>query len=142
MPMDLDDVVPMRLRDADPAINRVTGQIVDSAVAVQKGLGAGLLERAYELALAHELRLRGLHVETQVALDAVYRDLRIPRAYVVDMVVEGCVVVELKTTEAVSAEHVAQLATYLQFAQKRIGLLINFRQRPIRQGIRRIAGPS
>lgn len=129
----------MRLRDVDPDVNRITGRILDAALAVQRSLGTGLLESAYELALAHELTLRGLAVQRQVPLDIQYKDLAIPSAYVLDLVVEGRVIVELKACEGMNPRHLAQLVTYLRFSGRRVGLLINFHAYPLKSGIHRVA---
>ena len=134
----LEGVVPMRLRDADPSVNRTTGIIIDAALEVQKDLGTGLLEKAYELALAHELSLRGLQVLRQVPLDIRYKDLAVPSAYFLDLLVEKSVVVELKAAEGLDPRHLAQLATYLRFGGYRIGLLINFHAYPLKSGIHRV----
>lgn len=71
-------VVPMRLRDADSKVNETTGVIVDAALEVQRALGPGLLEKPYELALAHELELRGLRVRRQVSVPTAYKGLLVP----------------------------------------------------------------
>ena len=128
----------MRLRDVDEGINRVTGAIVDSAIAVQRELGSGLLERPYELALQHELRLRGHLVERQVHLEVEYRGLRVPDAYAIDLDVDGLVLVEVKAVEALDPQHFAQLRTYLRFSGRRVGLLVNFRAYPLKTGIHRV----
>lgn len=77
----LDGVVPMRLRDVAPEVNRITGSIVDSSLAVQRALGSRLLEKPYEIALTHELSLRGHRVQRQVPIEVEYRGLRIGNAY-------------------------------------------------------------
>lgn len=133
--------VPERLRDLEPRINTITGHIVSGSIAVQRELGTGLLERSYEVALAHELRLRGLQVDTQVPLTVEYRGLRIPRAHLIDLVVEREVAVELKAAEALVPEHFAQMLTYLRFGGLRVGLLVNFHAYPLKTGIHRLLNP-
>lgn len=137
----MDDVVPMRLRDMDPEINRVTGTILDAALTVRHALGGGLFESPYEHALAHELSRRRLRVDRQVAVDVEYRDLTLPRAYVIDLVVEGRVAVELKAVEALVPRHFAQAASGIRFGGFPVGLLINFHASPLKSGIYRLVNP-
>jgi GxxExxY protein len=130
--------LPLRLEDVDPAINRITGQILDAAIEVHRRLGPGLLEPTYRDCLAHELRLRGFSVETEVYLDLHYKGLLVARAYRVDLLVEGVVIVELKVVDAFAKNHFAQLRTYLKLSQKTVGLLINFDSVPLHKGVRRL----
>ena len=112
----------------------LTEKILGAAFKVQKALEPGLLESAYEACLAHELKKMGLFVETQVALDITYDDLRIPNAYRLDMVVNDSVVLELKTVERILDLHQAQLFSYLRFSGKEIGLILNFWSWPLKEG--------
>lgn len=137
----LDDVVPMRLRDLDPQVNRVTGAIVDAAMRVRRALGGGLFEGPYEHALAYELTLRGCRVARQVPVDASYCDLVLPRAYVIDLVVEGLVAVELKAVDTLVPRHFAQAASGVRFGGYPVGLLINFHASPLKNGIHRLINP-
>ena len=93
---------------------------------VYNGLGPGLYESAYESALVHELTKAGLDVETQVAVPMVYENITLDVAFRLDILVEGAVVVEIKSIEAINAVHHKQLLTYLTLAKKRLGLLVNF----------------
>ena len=120
------------------AVNRVSGAVVDAAMTVHSALGPGLLESAYEACLAHELRKRGLRVECQVGLPVIYDGVRLDLGYRLDMVVEGCVIVEVKTVEAVAPVHEAQLLSYLKLSAIPVGLLINFHVAHLRQGIKRM----
>lgn len=120
-------------------IDRVARDIVDSAFAVHRALGPGLLESVYEACLAHELKKRGLRVERQVTLPVVYDDLRLDAGLRLDLVVNDCVIVELKVAEKMNPLFEAQLLTYLKLTGKRLGLLINFNVPLIKQGVKRLA---
>lgn len=119
--------------------NPISRVIVDAAYEVHRGWGPGLLETAYEAALEHELRLRGLRVERQVSLPAVWKGRRVVDAYRVDLLVEDCVLIEVKAVEALSSIHRRQTLTYLRLSGVRLGLLINFSSPMFRDGIERIA---
>lgn len=120
-------------------VERVATQVVDGAFAVHSTLGPGLLESVYEVCLAYELTKRGLKVERQLALPVVYDDLRLEAGFRLDLLVERCLVVELKAVEAFVPVHTAQLLTYLKLSGHRLGLLINFNVSLIKNGIKRLA---
>lgn len=107
-------------------INHVSGQTVDSALKVHTVLGPGLLENAYEVWLAHELRRRGLTVVTQVPLPVHFEGVKVELGYRIDMVVQDLVLVELKAITSLLPVHEAQLLSYLKLSGRRVGLLINF----------------
>jgi GxxExxY protein len=109
------------------AINQVTERVIGAAVEVHRELGPGLLESAYQRALAHELRLRNVAFEEQRKCPVRYKELLIDDAYRVDFLVEDTVVVELKAVDALLDVHDAQVLTYLRFTSCRVGLLLNFR---------------
>jgi GxxExxY protein len=113
-------------------------EVVDAAVAVHRALGPGLLESAYEQCLAYELAERGLGVERQKELPLIYRGRRMENGYRVDLLVEGQVVVELKSVERLEPIHEAQLISYLKLSGLHLGFLINFNTRLLRDGLRRI----
>ena len=119
-------------------INEISGAVVDAAMRIHSALGPGLLEGAYEACLAHELRTRGLRVQTQLALPVVYEGKQIDLGYRVDLVVEDSVIVELKTVTKVMPVHEAQLLSYLKLSHYRVGLLINFHVLHLRDGITRL----
>ena len=121
------------------ALREVTGAVVDSAFKVHSRLGPGLLEAVYESCLQYELERRGLRVQRQVCLPVVYEGMRFETGYRLDMLVEASVIVELKSVEAVTDVHKAQLKTYLKLSGHRVGLLVNFNTTLIRDGITRIA---
>jgi GxxExxY protein len=120
--------------------NRLTEQIIGAAIEVHRELGPGLLEAAYQRALAHELRLRGQMFEEQKLCSVRYKDLSIEDAYRLDFLVGGKVVVELKAVDALLDVHEAQVLTYLRFSSCRVGLLFNFRTTLLtKHGLRRLA---
>ena len=119
-------------------IESVTGKIIGAAIEVHRALGPGLLESAYEACLTYELKLRKLHIEHQKSLPIYYKDLALDCGYRLDLVVENEVVVEIKSVNAISAVHEAQLLSYLKLSSYRKGLLINFNEKLLKNGIRRM----
>lgn len=120
------------------AINGLTDTIINAAMAVHKELGPGLLESAYEGCLAHELVARGLAVERQKELPVRYRGVTIGCGYRLDLLVESQVIVELKAVERLEPIHAAQLLSYLKLSGNKVGLLINFNVKVLRDGLRRL----
>ena len=118
--------------------NEVARLIVDAAYKVHTALGPGLLESVYEEVLAYELRKRNLKVLRQEPIPLVYESVQLELAFVADLIVEDLVVVELKSIEKVAPVHKQQLLTYLRLADKRLGLLINFGEALIKNGISRV----
>jgi GxxExxY protein len=116
----------------------IASQIVDAALKIHRTLGPGLLESVYERCLAYELAHRGLNIETQVALDIVYEELRIENGLRIDLLVEDCIIIEVESVEKTSDLHKAQLLTYLRLANLRLGFLINFNVPLIKDGITRV----
>jgi GxxExxY protein len=112
--------------------------IIDAGLKVHRALGPGLLESAYEQCLAHELGLRGVLVRRQVPLPIQYEGLRLDAGYRLDIVVADAVIVEVKSVEALSRLHEAQLITYLKLPGLRLGLLMNFNVPMFRDGVKRI----
>lgn len=119
-------------------VNEVSGQVVDAAIRVHSVLGPGLLENAYETCLKHELEKRGLQAEQQVGLPIVYDGIKMDVGYRLDLLVEGCVIVELKAVDRLTPVHEAQLLSYLKFSGKKVGLLINFNVAQLKNGIKRM----
>ncbi len=120
-------------------INQLTEQVIGAAIEVHRELGPGLLESAYQYALAHELSLRKIEFEQQKPCAVIYKNLVVEDAYRLDFLVGGLVVVEIKTVDALLDVHDAQLLTYLKFQRCHIGLLLNFRSTVLTRGIRRLA---
>lgn len=123
---------------SDEAINRVTGVIIDTAIDVHRRLGPGLLESVYKAVLAHELRKRGLSVVMEVPIPVVWEEVKMEVGFRADLIVEGQVVVELKSVEVVAPVHKKQLLTYLRLTDRRVGLLINFGVELLKNGITRV----
>lgn len=119
-------------------INQITGQIIDAAIKVHTILGPGLLESAYEVCLAHELRQRGLNVQTQVILPIEYEGLQLDAGYRIDLLVEDTVIVELKAVEKMLPLYEAQLLSYLRLRDLEVGLLINFNVVKLKNGLKRL----
>jgi GxxExxY protein len=120
--------------------NKLTEQIIGAAIEVHRDLGPGLLESAYQRALAHEFRLQEISFVEQKTCSVGYKDLLIEDAYRLDFLVGQRVVVELKAIDELLGVHEAQVLTYLRFSECRIGLLFNFRTTLItKHGLRRLA---
>ena len=118
-------------------LNHFTSIILDSAILVHREMGPGLLESIYHYCLIKELRDRGLRVEHLVVIPLKYRGEALNKDYVIDLLVEGEIIVELKAVEGLLPVHEAQIISYLRLADKRIGLLINFNVPLLKQGFRR-----
>jgi len=118
-------------------INKVTEAIIGASIEVHKALGPGLLESAYEECLCHELRLNHMQFSRQRKLPLAYKGIFLDCGYRIDLFVEDCVVVELKTIDKLSSIHDAQLLTYMKLTESSVGLLINFNVPVLKDGIRR-----
>ncbi|MBL8485898.1 MAG: GxxExxY protein [Rhodocyclaceae bacterium] len=123
----------------DDRAEAAAAAVVDAALRVQKALGPGLLESVYEACLAHELAKRGISFRAQVTLPVRYDGVQLDAGFRVDLLVEDRVIVELKAVETLLPIHEAQLITYLKLSGLRLGLLLNFHVRLLREGMRRIA---
>ena len=115
----------------------ITRVIIGCAIDVHKELGPGLLESAYEECLYYELQKAGLKVEKQKAIPVVYKEIKLDCGYRADIIVENKIVIELKTVDEFNPVHEAQILTYLNFADKKLGLLINFNVLRLKDGIKR-----
>ena len=118
--------------------NEIARLIVDAAYQVHTALGPGLLESVYETVLAYELEKRGLTVARQPAIPIVYQQMSFDEGFRADLLVQGKVIVELKSVEKTAPVHRKQLLTYLRLADRRLGLLINFGEALIKDGISRV----
>lgn len=118
--------------------NELSTIIIGCAIEVHRRLGAGLLERAYQECLMYELKLQGLKVEKEVLLPITYKELKIDNGYRIDLLVEDKVVIELKTVEELHNAHFAQTLTYLKFGNYKLGLIFNFNEAILKNGIKRI----
>ena len=111
--------------------------IVDAAYHVHRELGPGLLESVYEICMIEELKERGLLVENQVRIPVFYKGKELRKDFIVDILVENSIIVELKAVEDLLSVHEVQLVTYLKLANKHLGFLINFNVSLIKSGIKR-----
>jgi len=117
-------------------LNSLTERIIGAAIEVHKALGPGLLESAYEACLYYELVKRGLKVERQKPLPLTYDGVQLDCAYRMDLVIEGAVVIEIKSIERLERVHEAQMISYLKLSKLKIGLILNFNVRNlVRDGL-------
>ena len=119
-------------------INKITGRILDCAYKVHTELGPGLLESAYEECLFYELTKSGLKAEKQKPLPLIYQEVKLEIGYRIDILVEGQVVLEIKSVEKLNDVHIAQTLTYLKLSECKVGLLINFNVKSLKHGIKRL----
>ncbi len=120
-------------------LNQISKQVVDAAFKIHYRLGPGLLETVYEAILTKELERRGLQVERQKPVPIEFDGLYFDEGFRADLIVEGVIILELKSLENLAPVHGKQLLTYLKLLNLRLGLLINFGAPVIKDGIRRIA---
>ena len=123
--------------DTEENPSKLTGAAIGCAMEVHSRLGPGLLEDVYEESLCHELALRRLSFRRQVEAPIRYRDVTLATPLKIDLLVEDTLIIEVKSVEAVRPVHESQLLTYLRLSGKRLGLLINFNVRHLRDGIHR-----
>lgn len=117
--------------------SKLTEKIIGAAINVHRVLGPGLLESAYQECLFFELKSIGLVVVKEIALPIVYKDIKLDHGYRIDLLVENKVVIELKTVEAFTDVHSAQILTYMKLGNYPLGLLINFHTKLLKNGIKR-----
>lgn len=118
--------------------NELSYKIIGVAMELHKTLGPGLLESVYEAALAFDLKEMGLEVKTQVPMPLVYKEVKQDVGYRIDLLVENKVILEIKSIENLAPVHFAQTLTYLKLSEKKLGLLINFNTKLLKDGIHRI----
>ncbi len=118
--------------------NELSYKIIGVAMDLHKTLGPGLLESVYEAALAFDLKEMGLEVKTQVPMPLVYKEVKQDVGYRIDLLVENKVILEIKSIENLAPVHFAQTLTYLKLSEKKLGLLINFNTKLLKDGIHRI----
>ena len=112
--------------------------VFESALKVHKALGPGLLESAYEECLFYELKKTGLRVEKQKPLPLIYEEVNLEIGYRIDIIIENKFIVKVKSVEVLNEVHLAQLLTYLKLSDCKLGLLINFNVKLLKDGVRRI----
>ena len=118
--------------------NQLSYKIIGAAIELHRQVGPGLLESAYENALAHDLIEMGFTVKQQIPLPFVYKDIKMKVGYRVDLLVNNKVIVEIKSLESLAPVHFTQLLTYLKLSDKRLGLLINFNSKLLKENIHRM----
>lgn len=118
--------------------NEISKIVFESALKVHKVLGPGLLESAYEECLFYELKKSNLKVEKQKALPLIYEEVKLDVGYRIDLMIEDKFIIEVKSVETLTDVHLAQVLTYLRLSDCRLGLLINFNVKLLKEGVRRV----
>ncbi len=119
-------------------LNKISKQVLDAAIEVHKQLGPGLLESVYEYCLCKELELRNINYKKQVTIPVFYKNEPVGTNFIIDILVENELILELKTVEKILPVHNAQLLSYLRLTNKRLGILINFNVPRLVDGWKRI----
>src|SRR4051794_15103957 len=120
------------------AINTVSARTIGAAIEVHRHLGAGLLESSYQSCMCRELELRGIAFKSQVELPLEYKGVQLTRSFVIDLLIESCLIVEIKSVDKLLAIHSSQLMTYMRLQAVSSGLLINFNVTTLVRGIKRV----
>ncbi|MBX9779750.1 MAG: GxxExxY protein [Chitinophagaceae bacterium] len=120
------------------AIESIAKELIDAAFEVHMQLGPGLLESVYEYCLSQELRNRSINHSVQCRLPLIYKGVELQKEFYIDMLISGCIIVEIKAVEVVAPVHYAQLLSYMRLANKKLGFLINFNVPLLKDGIKRI----
>jgi GxxExxY protein len=120
-------------------MNDLSGRVIGAAIEVHRLVGPGLLESAYVECLGWELEQSGLVVKREVVVPLQYKNLNLSQSYRLDLLVDDCLIVEVKAVDKLVPIHEAQLLTYLRLMDKRLGLLMNFNVDVMRNGIKRLA---
>lgn len=118
--------------------NELTGLIIECSIAIHKKLGPGLFESVYEEVLHYELMKRDISVQRQVDIPVFYDDLKMDVGFRADLIVENEVIVEIKSVEFLHPVHFKQLTTYLKLSGYSVGLLLNFNEEILKNGIKRV----
>ncbi len=118
-------------------INKIT-VIIGCAIEVHKQLGPGLLESTYEACLYYELIKAGINVQRQVPMPLIYKEVHLEQGYRIDLLIENCIVLEIKMVEAIADVHTAQTLTYLKLSGAKVGLIINFNVLKLTIGIKKL----
>lgn len=118
--------------------NELSNKIIGAAIELHKVLGPGLLESAYENALAYDLKEIGFKVNQQVPMPFVYKEIKLDVGYRLDLLIEEIVIVEVKSVDMLAPVHYSQLLTYLKLSKLKLGLLINFNTKLLNDGIHRV----
>lgn len=121
-----------------PATTHISDQVIGAAIKVHRALGPGLLESAYQVCLAHELTIAGSFVEIEAEIPLTYRGVEVKSAFRADLIVDRAVLVEVKSVTKLAPIHDAQVMTYLKLTGLSTGLLLNFNERVLKDGLRRL----
>lgn len=119
-------------------INKITEINIGCAIEVHKQLGPGLLESTYEACLYYELIKAGINVQRQVPMPLIHKGVHLEQGYRIDLLIENCIVLEIKMVEAIADVHTAQTLTYLKLSGAKVGLIINFNVLKLTTGIKRL----
>ena len=128
----------LRTQSTKMTENEISYKVIGIALQLHRNLGPGLLESSYECVLKYDLEQAGLTVEQQVPMPFIYKDIKMNVGYRLDLVVENKLILEIKSLENLAPVHYAQLLTYLKLSNKKLGLLINFNTKILKNGIHRI----
>ena len=120
-------------------LERIAKDVVDASMKLHMALGPGLLESVYTVILQKKLQERGYHVEREVPIPVEYEGIQFELGFRADLIINGCFIVELKSVEKLAPVHAKQLLTYLNVTDTRLGLLVNFGEALLKDGIKRIA---
>lgn len=118
--------------------NEISHKVIGTAISIHRTIGPGLLESAYENALAYDLRLAGLNVKQQVPMPFIYKGVKQDVGYRIDLLIENKVIIEIKAVESLAPVHFAQVLTYLKLSDVKLGLLLNFNSKILKENIHRI----
>lgn len=118
-------------------LNELSYAIIGAAFTVHRELGPGLLESTYEVCLLYELQNLGYYLESQKILPVTYKNIQLDAGYRIDILVENQIILELKSVDAIAPIHKAQILTYLKLSNIKLGLLLNFNVKDMKQGINR-----
>ncbi|MGN7865718.1 GxxExxY protein [Chryseobacterium sp. 22458] len=118
--------------------NEISGIVFDAGMKIHRTLGIGLYENVYEECLVYELKKRGLHIESQKNIDIEYDELKIPKAFRVDLLIENKVIIEIKAVPEINDYHFFQLLNYLRITDLRLGMILNFHSVLFKNGVKRV----
>lgn len=118
--------------------NELSSKVIGASIEIHRTLGPGLLESAYRECLCHELQADGLKVEKEKPMPMVYKGIKLDHGYRMDLLIENTLVIEIKTVEALTDVHLAQVLTYLRLGNYHLGLLINFDVSLLKNGLQRV----
>ncbi len=118
--------------------NEITRKIIGLAIKIHQTLGPGLLESVYQQCLFYELRNANIKVEKEVLVPITYENMKFETGFRMDLLVENKIVIELKAVESIHEKHISQILTYLKLSNNKIGLLINFNEKYLKNGIKRV----